>query len=128
VVAAATLAFGAGSPALGAVGVVSAANHCTNYFPTSYSPDSNCNTSGGGTNGSIPANTWGGTGSTALRDNNCMYTTAMRGLEVWYGDNTPSYSFSNNICGGSSVGYQYSECALSDPSSATGRCVTIWHD
>jgi hypothetical protein len=123
------LPFLTGSAVLGAASNVAATNHCTNYFPSSYTPDTNCTTSGGGTNGWIPSGSWGQTTSTALRDNNCMYTTgASRGLEVWYGEYPPAYAYSTNLCGGSSVGYQVAGCKLTDPSGVTGRCVTIWHN
>jgi hypothetical protein len=120
--------FVAGASTLGIYGGVSASIHCTNYFPTSYTPDTNCDNSGGGTNGTMPAGSWGQTGSIAPRDSNCMYTTANRSLEVWYGENSPATGFGTALCIGASSGSERSGCKNIDTSSATGRCVTLWHN
>lgn len=128
VVAATASPFRAAAVPFRATDTVSATNHCTNYFPTSYTYDHNCDLSGGGTNGWIPAGSWGQTVSTALRDSNCMYAVSQHGLEVWYGEYTPSYAYSTNVCLGSSIGYQYSGCKNYDSTGVTGRCVTLWHN
>ncbi len=103
--------------------IAMAATHCTNYFPISYGTDTLCNNMSTITNG-----TWGQTGSTALRDSNCMLVQNNRSLQVWYGEYAPASSYSTNLCQGASPGYQRAGCKLVSGGAVTGRCRTDWHN
>jgi hypothetical protein len=121
-----TAAFAAprGAPdGVAAAAPVSAATHCTNYFPHYYTPDTNCLTLG-----FITGGTWGQTPSTALRDTNCIIVQANRSLEVWYGEYTPASTYGTNLCQGASIGYQVAGCKLDSASGVNGRCRTDWHN
>ena len=111
------------TPSRGPGTYLSAANHCTNYFPQYYTPDTNCQTYGHMYDG-----TWGETPSVALRDSNCINVFNLSYIQASYGESAPSTAYGFGLCLGASSGYQKAGCKLIGPNQTEGRCRTDWHD
>jgi hypothetical protein len=108
-------------PSLAESRPVSAAGHCTNYYPVPYDPDTHCNDIS-----YIPNGGWGQTESSAIRENNCISTPGWYGDRwVWYGEYTPIWAYGSSVCQPPSNGYQVAGCKQSG-SNVNGRCRTDW--
>jgi hypothetical protein len=122
----AALAVGVGaaiSTPFGPTDRATAANHCTNYFPVSFQPDSSCFY-----NNWMTGNTWGETSGVAQRDQNCMWVVSDRSLRIWYDEAGESNAFGIQLCQGPYPGYVKAGCKLVSTNGVNGRCVTNWHD
>jgi hypothetical protein len=117
------LAAGFGKVTLGSTATASAATHCTNYAPISYTADVQCQTFNW-----FSQNQSGQTCCTGLRDSNFIATNANRTLEVWYAEGYGyGWGYGTLVAIGASSGYMDAHCKMNG-SGVYGRCRTNWHD